>query len=163
MKIGTRKIVFGALIGALYAALTLAIPFMSFLPNQLRVSEALTVLPYFSSYSVWGIFIGCIVANILSPYGALDMVVGSLASLIAAVLTYYIGKSNLKYKRIIAPLPAVIVNAIMIGLLISYSTNTPFTANALSVGFGELISCYLFGLPLLLFIDNNEKLKSYLR
>lgn len=158
----TRKLVFGAFVGALYAALTLAIPFMSFLPSQLRVSEALTILPYFSSFSVAGIFIGCLVANILSPYGVLDIIVGSLASLIAAVLTYYIGKSNLKYKKILAPLPAVIVNAVMVGWLISYSSNTPFMANALSVGFGQLLSCYILGLPLLFFIDNNKKLKSYL-
>ncbi|MCM8711315.1 QueT transporter family protein [Clostridium sp. SYSU_GA19001] len=163
MIISTKKIVFGALVGALYAALTLSIPFMSFLPNQLRVSEALTILPYFSSYSIFGIFIGCVVANILSPYGALDMVIGSLASLIAAVLTYYIGKSSIKYKKLIAPMPAVIVNAVMIGFLITYSTNTPFLANTISVGLGELISCYLLGLPLLLFIDKNDKLKKYLR
>lgn len=162
MKLSTKKMVFGALVGALYAALTLAIPFMSFLPNQLRVSEALTVLPYFSSYSVVGIFVGCLVSNILSPYGVLDIVIGSLASLIAALFTYYIGRSNFRYKKIIAPLPAVIVNAIMIGWLISYSSNTPFMVNAISVGFGQLLSCYILGLPLLFFIDKNSKLKDYL-
>lgn len=163
MKINTKKIVFGALVGALYAALTLAIPFMSFLPNQLRLSEALTILPYFSSYSIWGLFVGCLVANLLSPYGPLDIIVGSLATLIAAVITYYIGKSKIPGKKFLAPLPPVIVNAVMVGIVISYSSHTPFLLNAVQVGFGELISCYVLGIPLLYFMDKNASLKEYLK
>jgi uncharacterized membrane protein len=91
------------------------------------------------------------------------MIFGSLATLIAAIMTYYIGKSNLRFKRFIAPLPAVIVNAVVVGMLISYSANIPFIIPALQVGFGQLVVCYLLGLPLLMVIEKNEKLKSYLK
>lgn len=157
-----RKLVLASLIGAIYAALTLSLAFMSYGQIQFRVAEALTILPFFSLYSVWGLFVGCIAANILSPIGPLDMVVGSLATLIAALMTYYIGKSNLKFKKYLAPLPPVIVNAVIIGLLIGYEANIPPLLPALQVGFGELVCCYLLGLPLLFLIERNKNIRSYL-
>ncbi len=163
MKLNVRKIVFGGVIGGIYAALTLALAPISYGEVQFRIAEALTVLPFFSVFSTWGLFVGCLISNILSPIGPLDMIFGSLATFIAAIMTYYIGKSNLKFKRYIAPLPAVIVNAIVIGLLISYSSNIPFVIPALQVGFGQLVVCYILGLPLLMVIDKNENLKKYLR
>lgn len=158
MKFSLHKIVAAALIASIYAALTLMLAPLSYGEVQFRVAEALTVLPFFSSFSIWGLFIGCIISNILSPIGPLDMIFGSLATLIAAIMTYYIGKSNLKYKRYIAPLPAVIVNAVIIGILIGYSANIPFILPALQVGFGQLVICYVLGLPLLIAIEKNTKL-----
>lgn len=163
MKSKTQKIVIAALIAAVYAALTISLAFISYGEIQFRVAEALTILPFFSSISIAGLFIGCVIANLLSPIGPLDIVVGSLATLIAAIITYYIGKSNIKYKRYLAPMPAVLVNAVVIGLLISYSANIPFILPALQVGFGELVCTYVLGLPLLLFIEKNSKLKKYLK
>lgn len=164
MRLNTiRKIVFGGLIGGIYAALTLALAPISYGEVQFRIAEALTILPFFSAFSTLGLFIGCLISNILSPIGPLDMIFGSLATLVAAVMTYYIGKSRLKFKRFIAPLPAVIVNAIVVGLLISYSANIPFIIPALQVGFGQLVVCYALGLPLLMVIERNEKIKSYLK
>lgn len=162
-QITIRKVVFGGLIGGIYAALTLALAPISYGEVQFRIAEALTILPFFSAFSTLGLFIGCLISNILSPIGPLDMIFGSLATLIAAVMTYYIGKSNLKFKRYIAPLPAVIVNAVVVGLLISYSANIPFILPALQVGFGQLVVCYVLGLPLLMVIEKNEKIKSYLK
>jgi uncharacterized membrane protein len=163
MKFNTRKLVFGGIIGGLYAALTLALAPISYGEVQFRIAEALTVLPFFSVFSTWGLFIGCLISNILSPIGPLDMIFGSLATLIAAIMTYYIGKSNLRFKRFIAPLPAVVVNAVVVGMLISYSANIPFIIPTIQVGFGQLVVCYLLGLPLLMVIEKNEKLNSYLK
>lgn len=162
MKSKTQKIVMAALIAAVYAALTLSLAFISYGQIQFRVAEALTILPFFSSTSIVGLFIGCVIANLLSPIGPLDIIVGSLATLIAAIITFYIGKSNLQYKRYLAPLPAVIVNAVLIGLLISYTAHIPFILPALQVGFGELVCTYVLGLPLLLFIDKNTNLRKYI-
>lgn len=159
----TQKIAIAALVAAVYAVLTLSLAFISYGEIQFRVAEALTILPFFSLTSVWGLFIGCIVANILSPIGPLDMIVGSAATLIAAIMTYYIGKSNLKYKKFIAPLPAVIVNAVIIGLLIGFTANIPFFMPALQVGFGELVICYGLGLPLISLIEKNQALKRYFK
>lgn len=163
MKFNVRKIVFGGLIGAVYAALTMVLAPISYGEIQFRIAEVLTILPFFSGFSVLGLFIGCIVSNILSPIGPLDIIFGSLATLIAAIMTYYIGKSNFKLRRFLAPLPAVVVNAVIIGLLISYTANIPFIIPAIQVGFGELVVCYVLGLPLIMLIERNEKLKNYLK
>ena len=170
----TKKIVYAAFIAALYATLTLAIAPLGYGPVQFRVSEALTILPFFSSFSVFGLTIGCLISNIISPYGILDLILGSLATLIAAIITYKIGKSGLKFKRYLAPLPAVIVNGIIIGILLNLSLpNKPIFTSLLGISlntkeliptmlliaFEELIPCYLIGLPLLFLIEKNSRLK----
>lgn len=178
MKSKIQKITFTAMVAAIYAALTVAFSFLSYGSLQVRISEALTVLPFFSSYSIIGLFIGCIVSNLFSPFGLLDITVGPLTTLLAAIITYRIGKSKLKFKKYIAPLPAIILNAVIVGTYLNitlvYSGNifsvksaTINTAAILGsiiwVGIGELISCYGLGLPLLLAIDKNKKLKDYLK
>ncbi|WKV09919.1 QueT transporter family protein [Thermoanaerobacterium sp. CMT5567-10] len=159
----TKKIVYGALIAALYAVMTIALAPISYGQIQVRVAEALTVLPFFSSYSILGLFVGCIIANMVGGNGIFDVVFGSLATLISAVITYYIGKSNLRYKRYLAPLPPVIINAVIIGIELNVVFNLPLVASMLWVGLGEMIACYVLGLPLLLYIDKNEKIKEMIR
>lgn len=158
----TRRIVFGAFIGAVYAALTILLAPISYGPLQIRISEALTILPFFSPYSIVGLFIGCIIANIFGGNGIMDIVFGSLATLIAAIITYYIGKMKFKLKAYLAPLPAVIINAIVVGAVLYYTQNIPLVATMLWVGLGELIACYVLGIPLLMVIDKNHKVKEYL-
>jgi uncharacterized membrane protein len=158
----TKKIVYGALIAALYAVMTIALAPISYGQIQVRVAEALTVLPFFSSYSILGLFVGCIIANMVGGNGVFDIVFGSLATLISAVITYYIGKSNLKYKRYLAPLPPVLINAVIIGIELNVVFKLPLVASMLWVGLGEMVACYVLGLPLLLYIDKNEKIKEML-
>lgn len=161
MNIKVKKVVFSALIAAIYAAVTMSLCFQSYGVIQFRLSEALTVLPFFSSYSIPGLFIGCIISNIISPSGILDMVFGSLATLLAAIITYYIGKSSIKYKEYIAPMPAVIVNALVVGVMLHYTINWPLILAVLQVGLGELVCCYGIGLPMLLFINRNTSIRKY--
>jgi uncharacterized membrane protein len=166
MKYGNNKVVklvFAALVGAIYAAITIAFAPISYGQLQVRVSEALTLLPFFSSYSVWGLFAGCIIANIFGGAGIIDVVFGSLATLVAASLTYYIGKSNLKYKRILAPMPPVVINAVVVGLILKITLHLPLVISMLWVGLGEFISCYVIGLMLLSVVEKNRKLMEYLR
>ncbi|MCP2239795.1 QueT transporter family protein [Thermoanaerobacterium thermosaccharolyticum] len=158
----TKKIVYGALIAALYAVMTIALAPISYGQIQVRVAEALTVLPFFSSYSILGLFVGCIIANMVGGNGVFDIVFGSLATLISAVITYYIGKSNLKYKRYLAPLPPVLINAVIIGIEMNVVFKLPLVASMLWVGLGDMVVCYVLGLPLLLYIDKNEKIKEML-
>lgn len=162
MNIKTRKIVVAGLVAAIYAVLTMSLTFASYGVTQFRVAEALTVLPFFSSASIPGLFIGCLIANIISPAGPLDMVLGSAATLIAAIITYYIGKSNLKHKELLAPLPAVLINAAIIGPFLSYALNIPIIISTLQVGLGEIVCCYGLGLPLIYAIKKNSVLKAYL-
>lgn len=145
-----KSIVRGALIGALYVLLTLVVQPISSGLMQLRVSEALSVLPYFTPAAVPGLFIGCFVANLIMGSPIWDVVFGSLATLLAAAATYGIKKASLS--KWLAPLPAVLINAVIVGYILTYvyEVGVPFEISALYVGAGQAISCYLLGMPLLL-------------
>ena len=99
----TKKVVIAAMIAAIYAVLTIVLAPISYGPIQVRLSEALTVLPALTPRGIPGVFVGCIVANIISPYGLVDLVLGSLATLIAAIASY-----KLKDHPWLVPLPPVI-------------------------------------------------------
>ncbi len=151
-----------AIVAALYAAITLVVYPLSFGYLQIRFSEALTILPFYMPEAVPGLFVGCIVANLFSTnIVILDVIFGSFATLLAATLTYYCRGFGKKGKWI-APLPPVIVNAVIIGLVIALSTTSQadsspfyvvFLANMCTVGLGQLISCYGLGIPLSYFLD----------
>ncbi|APQ78510.1 QueT transporter family protein [Clostridium botulinum] len=157
------KLVFSAVIAAIYTVLTLLLAPISYGQIQVRVSESLTLLPFLSSYSVWGVFLGCIISNLIGGNGIIDVVFGSLATLIAAILTYYIGKSNLKFKKYLAPLPPIIINAVVIGFILNYTLKLPLLLSIIWVGLGEAISCYVLGLILISIIEKNKKLMSYFK
>ncbi len=151
-KLNIRQITFAALVGALYVTLCYFSNIFgcTFGVFQFRFAEALTVLPFLCPTAAWGLFAGCILANLLSPYGLPDLIFGSLATLVAGLLTARCGSKWL------APLPPVICNGLIVGALLAWS-ETGFTAafpgafafNALSVGGAELVVCYVLGLPLL--------------
>ncbi|MDP4153501.1 MAG: QueT transporter family protein [Bacillota bacterium] len=149
-----RYIVYGALIAALYAGLTLAFAPLSYGLAQVRVSEALTVLPFFIPASIPGLFIGCLIANLVTG-NIYDIIFGSLATLIAAFIS-----SRIKNKYLV-PLPPVICNAVIVGAVLTYAyTNVtnglPYILVALQVGAGELVACYVIGLPLLLVLERHK-------
>ncbi|APQ99249.1 queT transporter family protein [Clostridium botulinum] len=157
------KLVFSAVIAAIYTVLTLLLAPISYGQIQVRVSESLTLLPFLSSYSIWGVFLGCIISNLIGGNGIIDVVFGSLATLIAAILTYYIGKSNLKFKKYLSPLPPIIINAVVIGFILNYTLKLPLLLSIIWVGLGEAISCYVLGLILISIIEKNKKLMSYFK
>lgn len=151
-KFSTRYLTRAAIIAATYVVLTYlaGILNLAYGPVQFRFSEALTVLPFVFPEAIPGLFVGCIVSNILSPYGVLDLIVGSAATLLAAIWTAKCGK------RWFAPMPPVIANAVLVGAMIAWYEAgfgalflAAFAYNALTVGAGELIVCYALGLPLL--------------
>jgi uncharacterized membrane protein len=150
----TRFLIQAAVIAAVYAVMTMIMPF-SYGPIQVRISEALTVLPYFTPAAIPGLFVGCIVSNVISPYGLIDMVLGSCATLIAAVLSYLLRK-----RPILVPLPPVVANGIIIGAMLKYAYAVPMPLYVciLSVAAGELIACYLIGYPLLRLLKKYKKI-----
>ncbi|MDD6276310.1 MAG: QueT transporter family protein [Clostridia bacterium] len=157
----TVYLVQGALIAAIYAALTYFLQPIAFGAQQLRVSEALTILPALTPAAIPGLTVGCIIANLSSPYGLVDIVLGSVATLLASICTRL--TRNIKLKNIpwLSPIFPVLFNAIIIGLEISYFLPdgiswTGFVASALSVGIGELIVCYVLGLPLYAALDRTK-------
>lgn len=170
-EINKKKLRFltrAAIIGALYAALTLLfIPF-SFGSVQFRVAEAMTVLPLFFPEAIAGLFVGCAISNIMTPnIPVLDVVFGSLATLAAAYCTSKFRSFGGVKRAVMAPLPPVIFNAAIIGAVITFSMVKEgdsfaalYAANALSVGFGQAVVCYLLGVPLLLI---TEKLQNRIK
>lgn len=146
-----------AIIAALYAVITILLAPISYGPLQVRVSEALTVLPFLTTTAIPGLFVGCLVANIYGGLGMQDIMFGSLATLIAAYLTWRMPKAYL------APLPPVIVNAVIVAAYLSGLAGLPYWLTALYIALGELVACYLLGYPLLLLIQRNKALMGYLR
>lgn len=143
-----RYIAEGAIIAAMYAVLTILIPGGSG-QVQVRVSEALTVLPYFTPAAIPGLFVGCLAANFFVGNGIYDLIFGSLATLTAAFFTY---KMPVKY---LAPLPPVIINAVVVSFVLKLTANLPVLASMGFVALGELIACYALGYPLLLFVEKH--------
>ncbi len=157
MNRNIRRLTVAAMIAAVYLVLTMLFYLTSFQPLQSRLAEALTVLPYFTPVAIPGLFVGCILANILGGNGIWDVVVGSLASLLAAYLTYKLTHNKPKRKWL-APLPAVLVNAVAVGIMLSVLSDLPLLATILSVGLGQVLSCYVLGLPLLFLIERTRKI-----
>lgn len=137
-----RKVNRAAVIAAAYAAVTLAAAPVSFGPMQLRLSEALCVLPWFFPESAWGLFVGCVLANLIGGGGIADIVFGSAATLIAALAT-----SKIK-NRWLACLQPVIFNSVIVGAVLAVAANGGFWVCAGGVFVGEALVMYLLGLPL---------------
>lgn len=131
------------MIAALYAALTLVLAPISYGPIQFRVSEALTLLPWYLPEAVPGLFVGCAIANFFGECGLVDMVVGSLATLIAALL------SRRAPRLWLAALSPVLMNMVFIGVMLHYLIDVPLVATCLYVGLGEAGACFLLGIPLM--------------
>ena len=145
MSENRKKVIFivlSALIAALYVALTLAFAPISFKAVQFRISEALTILPLFTPAAIPGLFIGCIIANATGGSVILDIVFGSIATLIGAFGTY-----KLRKNRWLAPLPPIIANTVIVPLVLRYGYGVPLPLPMLMVfiAIGEIISCYVMG------------------
>lgn len=134
------------MIAAIYVILTEMFAPISFSVGQVRIAEALTILPSFTPAAIPGLFIGCLIGNILGGAVLLDIVFGSLATLIGAYFTYLLRKQN----KFLAPLPPIISNAIIIPLILRYAYGFPdaILFMILMVGIGEVISCGVLGMIL---------------
>lgn len=151
----TLFIVQAAIIAALYTALTMIFMPISFGHNifQIRVSEILTILPALMPASIPGLFIGCIVSNILGGFGPIDIIFGSLATLLSA----FVSRSLRKYPALV-PLPPLVFNALIVGTYLKYlyMMDVPLAISIGWVALGEFVSCYVLGLPLLLILRRNR-------
>lgn len=148
--ISIRYINHAAVIAGMYAALTIFFAPISSGQLQVRIAEALTVLPYFTPAALPGLFVGCLLANIYVAEGGYDILLGPLATLAAAYLSR-------KAPRRLVPLPPVIINALYVGLLLHIIADLPFMVTLALVAGGQSIACYLLGYPLLLLLEKNKK------
>ncbi|MCC5909232.1 MAG: QueT transporter family protein [Clostridiaceae bacterium] len=143
------------MIAALYVVLVEVFKPISYGMVQVRVAEALTVLPYFTFAAIPGLTLGVIISNIIGPYGMMDIVFGSSATLIAAYLSYKMPK------KVLVPIPPIVVNAIIIGAMLYYIfLGTPDAMPLLPimgwVGIGQVIVCYGLGYPLIKVLEKHK-------
>lgn len=137
-----------AMIAALYVVLTFVSNAFGLASGaiQIRISEALTILPYFSPVAVPGLFVGCIISNLLTGCALFDVIFGSLATLLGAI-----GTRMLRKWKWLAPLPPIISNTVIVPFVLTYVYALPggIPYFMLTVGIGEIISCGILGMILL--------------
>ncbi len=145
MKRNTLTLTRAALIAALYVILTFVSQMFGLASGviQIRLSETLTVLPLLYKEAIPGLWIGCIIANILTGCAPWDVIFGSLATLIGAMGTYYIGRK----KPMLGPIFPIISNMVIVPLVLQavYGVKESFVFLAVTVGVGEVICCGLLG------------------
>lgn len=134
----TRSVCLSAMIAALYAALTLLLAPISYGAIQCRISEAMTLLPILLPQAIPGLVIGCLVANLLSPVAIWDVIFGTLATLIAALGTYWLRK-----KPLLAALCPVVANGVIVGVMLAVFYALPLWMTMLEVAVGEAVAVAL--------------------
>lgn len=155
----TKFLAIGGIIAALYVVLTMLATALGLSSGaiQVRFSEALCILPVFSVAAIPGLFIGCIISNILSGCILFDVLFGSIATLIGAIGTYLLRNKS----RYIAVLPPIISNAVIVPLVLKYAygLEDAYWYLVATVGLGEIISVGILGLLVYKIFDNQHILK----
>lgn len=170
MKKSTKLMAISAVIGALYAVLTVILAPISFSAVQFRISEALCVLPFFIPETTAGLTIGCLIANLTTGVAA-DIVFGPIATIVSCLAVAAAGRKSRSLKsKILACTAPVVFNAVTIGIVIcaAYFGVNPvkspgvFALYALQIGAGEAGVMYLIGLPLMHWIEKSETISNYI-
>ena len=159
-----RKLVRCGVVAAIYVVLCMALQPLSYGAVQVRVAEALCLLPVFGAEYIVGVTLGCFLANLLGST-VVDVVFGTLATLLACLVTYKLRDIRVKGLAIPASLPPVVFNMIIVGafeITFFFSDGAPTAMlavfNAVTVGIGELISCTILGVALVKLIESNAGL-----
>ena len=163
-KLSVRRLVRCAVIAAVYVVVCLVLAPFSYGAVQVRVAEALCLLPVFGAEYIVGVTLGCFLANLIGST-AIDVVFGTLATLMACLVTYKLRNVRIKGLAIPASLPPVVFNMIIVGafeITFFFSDGAPTASlaafNAVTVGIGEIISCTVLGVALVKLIESNDSL-----
>lgn len=153
-----KKVLFtcqAAMIAALYVVLTIFINAFNLASGaiQVRISEALTILPAFTPAAIPGLTIGCLISNLITGGAPLDIIFGTFATLLGALGSYALRKH-----KWLVPLPPIVANTIIVPFVLRYAYATPGALPylMLTVGIGEVISCYILGMLLLFAIRKTK-------
>ncbi|MDY2695322.1 QueT transporter family protein [Gemmiger sp.] len=164
-QLSVARLVRCAVIAAVYVVLCLALAPFSYGAVQVRIAEALCLLPVFGAEYIVGVTLGCFLANLLGST-VIDVVFGTLATLLACLVTYKLRNVRVKGLAIPASLPPVVFNMLIVGafeITFFFSDTAPTAAlaafNAVAVGIGEIISCTIVGVALVKLVESNEGLK----
>ena len=151
MKKNVRYLTQAAMIAAVYVVLTFIANALGLANGaiQIRFSESLCVLPYFTSAAIPGLFIGCLISNILTGCALPDIVFGSIATLIGAYVTFLLRKF-----KWLSPIGPILANALIVPFILLYAYGVrPLWLSFITVTIGEIISCGILGMILLFSID----------
>ena len=162
-RFSIRSLALSGIIAGIYAGLTLLLPIPQYGGVQLRVAEAMTLLPFLFPEATLGLTVGCFLSNLLgSPY-VLDWVFGTLATFLAAIVTARMPN------KFLAAVPPVLSTALIIGAEVAYFSvldgvafGPAFAFNACTVGLGEAIACFILGVPLVSWMQKSPFLREYL-
>lgn len=169
----SKKLSRQAMIAAIYTVLSVALSAITYGPVQIRVSEAMTLLPVFGFANVWGVTLGCFLTNLVGVFtganilGVLDILFGTIATFTAAVLSYCLRGIRIRNLPVLSVIPPVVVNAVVIGWELCIVVNNGsfnavvFAAQAVSVAAGQLLSCGVLGLFMVNLVQKNKKLKEF--
>ena len=161
-----------AMIAAIYVVLTMLANSIGLASQdiQVRFSEALTILPFFTPAAIPGLFVGCIIGNIVTSCHPIDVIFGSLATLIGALGTYFIAHgftrpgdknyySKNPLKKWLTPIPPIVANMLIVPHVIAYCYGSDYTLpiSTLFVGAGEVISCFMMGMVLLYALEPHKR------
>lgn len=144
----------GAVIAAIYVVLVLIFDTFSFGPIQFRIAEMLTIMPYFTPAAIPGLFVGCLVANIIGGGLIWDIVFGSIATLIGAIGSYLVRKN-----KWLVPLPPIIANMVIVPFVLKYAYGYDglLVYFMFTVGLSEIIVCGIIGMALLTVMAKNRE------
>lgn len=144
-----------SMIAAMYVVLVFVFQFLSFETIQFRIAEFLLILIFFDKKSFIGLTIGTFLANyLMSPYGLVDALFGTLATVIALILMMIVSKP-----KVLSVLFPAISNAVVIGIMISIMNQIPFIPVALWVFFGEAVVMLVIGLPVYFYLNKDQHFK----
>ena len=132
-----------AIIASLYVVLTVFLPMISYSQIQFRISEALLILVLFRKSSIPGLILGCLIANVFSPFGLPDVIFGTMGSVLAVSGIYLLRKKPVY----ISILPGVIANAVLVGVELWWFAKIPLWFGFLSVFAGQFVVLYALGIP----------------
>ncbi len=144
----------GAVIAAIYVVLVLIFDTFSFGPIQFRIAEMLTIMPYFTPAAIPGLFVGCLIANIIGGGLIWDIVFGSIATLIGAIGSYLVRKN-----KWLVPLPPIIANMVIVPFVLKYAYGYDglLVYFMFTVGLSEIIVCGIIGMVLLTVMAKNRE------
>lgn len=150
MTTNIKKLVTTALVAAIYATLTLVLGAISYGPIQFRVAEIMVLLPFIKKDYIWGLTIGCFLANIIGPYGVPDIIFGTTATFLSVYAVYLTSKimDGKKYALLVSSIWPTIINAIIIGIMLNIFFGLPLILSMAQVGFGQFVVITIIGVPL---------------
>lgn len=157
MKKTVGSIVKAAMIAAIYAVLTLAVSPIGYGSIQFRISEVMILFAAVTPAAIPGLTIGCAIANLGSPFGIADIILGSTASLLAALFAYITRNIRIKNIPWLSPLGAVVCNGLIVSVSIMLASGSDFVywLSVIEISVCEFIPCYILGIPLWMALEKS--------